>query len=169
MVSHTTPFTHYFRQLTAITSRLFFPLLLIAVVSIGVAYSIHQKETLESRRVVDQMMLNLLSNWEGKKFFSYTTKMLRKNISTTDVKKMANILDQLGQMTYYHGAKGGLFRASSAWWQFFAHYRVRVSFQRGNFIVTLILVKQEGEWKIARFFYEYDFIPRQLRNSLKLV
>jgi hypothetical protein len=49
-------------------------------------------------------------------------------------------------------------------------YTVVASFDGGEFVGMITLIKQNAQWSIGRFEYKYNFFPIQRDNSsLKLV
>ncbi|MBE9561827.1 MAG: hypothetical protein IMF12_03025 [Proteobacteria bacterium] len=95
---------------------------------------------------------------------------MQKKITTNKLQKINVVFTRLGKLLNYHGAYGGLFHSKSSWLHVVVCYQVSANFQGGKFAALVTLIKQRGDWTIAKFEYKYTFLPveRQL-GSLKLV
>lgn len=149
-----------------------FFILLIIFVSLGLGYgsfSLRQMNQ-DARRFVNTTMLGLFADWDNSHFLTYTSEELQEHITDDQLRKMGQVFTRLGELFNYHGARGGLFRSASSWWHVGARYKVQASFQGGQFIAVVTLIKQQGNWTIGRFDYQYVFLPMEKHSgSLRLV
>jgi len=145
-------------------------LLLLIIISITyVNYSVKQINR-ETKVFINTTMLVLLADWDEKKFFNYSSYALQQNLTEKQLNQINDVFIQLGSLLNYHGAYGGLFRSSTSWWLMNPRYTVVASFDGGEFIGVITLIKQNAQWSIGRFEYKYNFFPIQRDNSsLKLV
>ncbi|WP_069471145.1 hypothetical protein [Candidatus Marithrix sp. Canyon 246] len=145
-------------------------LLLLIIISITyVNYSVKQINR-ETKVFINTTMLVLLADWDEKKFFNYSSYALQQNLTETQLNQINDVFIELGSLLNYHGAYGGLFRSSTSWWLMNPRYTVVASFDGGEFIGVITLIKQNSQWSIGRFEYKYNFFPIQRDNSsLKLV
>ncbi|MDM8559562.1 hypothetical protein [Candidatus Parabeggiatoa sp. HSG14] len=159
----------FFHRLFTTLSGFF---LLIIFASLGTIYgtfSLQQIHT-EARGFTNITMLGLFVDWNNRVFLTHTSNELRKNLTEDQLYKIDKIFTQLKELLKYHGAKGGLFRSNTTWWHINPRYSVQGSFQGGQFMAIITLVKQQENWAIGRFEYKYVFfpIPRHV-SSMKLV
>jgi hypothetical protein len=160
----------FFHSLFTTLSGFF--VLLIVIVSLGIIYGTFslRQMNIEARGFANITMLGLFADWNNRKFLTYTSSDLQKKLTDKQLQKINQVFTRLGELLNYHGASGGLFRSSISWWHVNPRYRVRASFQGGQFIAIITLIKQQGIWAIGRFEYKYVFFSIQRRTgSLKLV
>jgi hypothetical protein len=144
---------------------------LLFFTSIGISYSFYKQHALnqEARRFIDVLMLGLLTDWNEDTFLRYASTGLQKHITAEQLEDIRSVLVQLGPLLNYYGTQGELFRSSYIGWQLAAQYQAYASFQEGQMIAKVTLVKQQEHWVIARFRYEYVFFPMpEQSSSLKL-
>ncbi len=149
-----------------------FIILLILFVSIGTIYSTFslQQMNIEVRRFVNKTMLDLLVDWDESKFLTYTSDELQQHLTDKQLRKMNLIFIHLGELLNYQGANGSVFRSMNSWWHTTARYKVLASFQGGQFMAIITLIKENGNWIIVKFDYQYAFFPNRRRlGSVKLV
>ncbi|RKZ90762.1 MAG: hypothetical protein DRR19_09140 [Candidatus Parabeggiatoa sp. nov. 1] len=149
-----------------------FLVLLIVSISLGAGYGIFglRQMNIEARGFVNTTMLGLFANWDNSDFLIYTSDELQKNLTTDQLNQINGVFAHLGELLNYHGAKGGLFRTTTSWWRMNPRYKVLASFQGGQFVAVITLIRQQGNWVIGRFEYKYTFFPnRQHPGSLKWV
>ncbi|MDM8564999.1 hypothetical protein QUF74_05040 [Candidatus Halobeggiatoa sp. HSG11] len=154
------------------SSKTGFTILLIVSIVAGVGYSIFSLRQMhaETREFVNVAMLNLFSEWDETEFLNYTSNRMQKKLTNTKLQKINVVFTRLGKLLNYHGAYGGLFHSESSWLHVVVCYQVSGNFQGGKFAALVTLIKQRGDWTIAKFEYKYAYFPleRQL-GSLKLV
>jgi hypothetical protein len=149
-----------------------FALLLIISITLGSTYGFFtlQQMNQETRQFVNTTILSLLADWDEKKFLTHTSKGLRQQLTDKRLHQINGVFIRMGELLNYHGAKGGLFRSSGLWWHVSPRYRVQASYQGGQLMVTITLIKQQGQWTIGRFEYQYAYFPiRRHPGSLKMV
>jgi hypothetical protein len=149
-----------------------FLILLIVSITLGVGYALFslQQMNVEARSFINTTMLSLFVDWNNDDFMTYTSRELRKNLTPKQLENINIVFIRLGQLLNYHGAQGGVFRSPRAWWELVARYKVRASFQGGQFVAVVTLIKQQGNWVIGRFEYQYAFFPKEPHHgSLKMV
>lgn len=139
-------------------------LLLLIIISITyVNYSVVQINR-ETKVFINTTMLVLLADWDETKFFNYSSYALQQNLTEKQLNQINDVFIQLGGLLNYHGAYGG------SRWLMNPRYTVIASFDGGEFIGIITLIKQNSQWSIGRFEYKYNFFPIQRDNSsLKLV
>jgi hypothetical protein len=132
-------------------------LILFLILSIGYAIFSLQQMRNETRYFANITMLDLLAQWNENLFFIATTQELREHLTDEQLQRLDMVFTQLGELLNYHGIKGGLYRSSDSWLHIAARYKVQASFQGGQFVAIITLVKEKGHWKIGRFDYQYAF------------
>lgn len=145
-------------------------LLLMIIVSITyINYSVEQINR-ETKVFINTTMLGLLADWNEDQFLHYSSQALQQNLTQKQLNKINHVFIQLGNLLKYHGAYGGVFRSNTSWWLMNPRYTVIASFDGGEFIGIITLIKQDAKWSIGRFEYKYNFYPiRRDNSSLKLV
>ncbi len=145
--------------------------LLVIFIGIGASYGIYLQQQMkrEASQFVNITMLDLLATWDDQVFLIHITPELQQNTTVEQLEDMRRVFAHLGELLHYQGAQGGLFRTGQWWWQIVARYTVQATFQRGQFTATVLLIKQQGEWVINGFEYEYTYFPVPRRvGALKL-
>jgi hypothetical protein len=143
-----------------------FLLLVLVVTSSSVAYGNYMQRSLrqETQRVVDTLMLELLTRWNQQAFLNHASSNLQQQMRGSQLQKVDSVFYQLGGLARYYGSSGHLVRIGSMWWwSLAAQYQIRATFEHGELLATVILVKEEDVWVIDRFFYEYAVIPNTQR------
>jgi hypothetical protein len=149
-----------------------FTLLLFISILVGAAYGILslQQMNTEARNFVNMTMLELFADWDNKDFVNRTSTELQQQMTISQLNDFNIVFSQLGDLLNYHGAYGGLFRASASIWHLNPRYKVTASFQGGQFTAFITLIKRQGKWAIGRFEYKYTFFPNKRHSgSLKMV
>jgi hypothetical protein len=147
-----------------------FVILLFISVTLGATYAtISLKQmNFEARGFVNLTMLDLLVDWDNRKFMTHTSHELQQKMTKEQLYNMRNVFRRLGRLLNYHGAYGGLYRSSTSIMHINPRYKVLASFKGGQFFAIITLIKQQGKWVIGRFEYKYTFIPnKQHTGSLK--
>lgn len=154
------------------SSKTGFTILLIISIGTGVGYSVFSLKQMhtETREFVNLAMLNLFSEWDETEFLDYTSNRMQKKLTDTKLQKINVVFTRLGKLLNYHGAYGGLFHSKFSWLHVVVCYQVSANFQGGKFAALVTLIKQRGNWTIAKFEYKYAFFPMERQvGSLKLV
>lgn len=154
------------------SSKTDFTILLIISIVIGVGYSIFSFKQMhsETREFVNIAMLDLFSEWDETEFLNYTSNRMQKKLTSAKLQKINIVFTRLGKLLNYHGAYGGIYHSDSSWLHVVVRYQVSASFQDGKFAAIVTLIKQHGNWAIAKFEYRYAFFPIERGlGSLKLV
>ena len=149
-----------------------FLILLLVSISLVVGYALFSLEqmNLDARGFVNTTMLDLFVDWDNQDFMRYTSDELQQNLTKEQLENIHVVFIRLGELLNYHGAVGSVFQSSGAWWQLVARYKVQASFQGGQFVAIVTLIKQQGDWVIGRFEYQYAFFPQKPHHgSLKMV
>ncbi|HEW99027.1 MAG TPA: hypothetical protein ENF37_10395 [Beggiatoa sp.] len=154
------------------TTRRGFVVLLFISITLGAGYGSFslQQMNIEARGFVNTTMLGLLADWDESEFLIHASDDLRQQMTSEQLSKINVVFTCLGELLNYHGAKGGLFRSTAYWWHVSPRYKVLASFQGGQFVAVITLIKQQGNWVIGRFEYKYAYFPLQRHpGSLKMV
>jgi len=149
-----------------------FALLLLISITLGSIYGSFtlQQMNQETRQFVNTTVLSLLADWDENKFLTHSSNGLRQQLTDERLLQINKVFIRLGELLNYHGAKGGLFRSGGIWWHVSPRYRVQASYQGGQLMATITLIKQQGQWTIGRFEYQYAYFPiHRHPGSLKMV
>lgn len=143
-----------------------FLVLIVLVTSLSVVYGHYMQQHLrqETQHVVDTVMLELLARWNQQLFLNHASLNLQQQMRGSQLQKVNSVFYQLGELARYYGSSGNLVRVGSMWWwSLAAQYQIRATFEHGELLATVTLVKEEDTWVIDRFYYEYAVVPNTQR------
>jgi len=160
---------NFLSQLLFNSSTFFVLTLLIITLSIAYGHYVQKQSLKEARVFVSVTMLKLFADWNKDQLFYHSSLDLKQNMSDADVNKLSTTFSHLGDLLRYDGAQGGAVRLDKSWWKIAARYQVRATFERGAFIATITLVKNEEDWQIGQFHYNYTFFPIERDEKLRLI
>jgi hypothetical protein len=152
---------HFYIHLIQAFNTFLITFLIVSILQLSYFYYIQYFVATQAHRWLDTTLLELLADWDETKFLAHSSALLIENTSTEQRESSERIFKQLGELLQYHGSSGkileyGLFLQTTQ-----LQYQAAAHFENGSFFVILTLIKEEQQWKIAQFYYEYAFYPQQ--------
>lgn len=147
-------------------------LLILCLLGINYAYSWFNAEQLkrESSQFVNLTFLPLFADWQSQGLVQHADEVLQHQLTTDRLNRLDNLFQHLQGLVQYQGASGYVVHHSSSLWRPTARYQLKARFEYGEFAAVVSVVREWGEWKIDRFYYEYNFYPfLQVQQAMQMI
>jgi hypothetical protein len=117
----------------------------------------------ESRTYADAAIPAIVSTWSADAFFDRASTELTRQVSANDADRLFRTFGQLGHLKHCDPAKGQSTISTIIGQprKITAHYEVSASFEKGDAVIKMDLIKHDNNWQILGFHVDSPaFVPK---------
>jgi hypothetical protein len=130
-------------------------LIIILLAAAGIAYIAVRGTALdkESKAYAETATPAIVTNWSEKELLDRASPELKKVADQQQFDRMFRWFSSLGRLQKFEPLKGGAIMSatSQAGKQVTAQYQTKATFDKGEAMVTLGLIKHGDQWQVLRF------------------
>ena len=137
--------------------------IVFGLVAVGVGMVVYKAVALnnEATAYVDAAIPAISAHWSASELLDRATPELKKDTTPDAVAKLFRILEPLGRLTKYEGAKGSSKTSYSTetGTSITGDYVATAEYENGTATFDVVVVKRNGQWMINGFHFDAKLKP----------